>query len=134
MITEAVTDLNTIPLAAWVRTLKRSSLNERLMAASGPDLISFALGLPAAELFPTAAIAQAFQQAFSAGAKTLQYEAPSARLKVHILEIMKRRGVPCSTVQVHLTSGAQQGLSLLAGLFVAGGGNVVMEQASYPGF
>lgn len=134
MITEAVTDLSTIPLAAWVRTLKRSSLNERLMAASGPDLISFALGLPAAELFPTAAVAQALQQALSADVQTLQYGAPSARLKEHIVEIMKRRGVQCSTDEIHLISGAQQGLSLLACLLLDRGGNVVMEQASYPGF
>ena len=134
MITEAVTDRSTIPLAAWVQTLKRSSLNERLMTASGPDLISFALGLPAAELFPAAAVAQAFQQALSAGAQTLQYGAPSARLKEHIVELMKRRGIQCSTDEVHLISGAQQGLSLLACLFVDGGGDVVMEQASYPGF
>ena len=82
----------------------------------------------------TAAIAQAFQQALSTDVQTLQYEAPSARLKEHIVEIMKQRGVQSSTDEVHLISGAQQGLSLLACLFVDGGGNVVMEQASYPGF
>jgi len=129
-----VADVGTMPLAAWAGSLKRSALNERLMATSDRDLISFALGFPAAELFPTAAIAHALQQALSSNTQTLQYGAPSARLKEHIIEIMKRRGVQSSVDEVHLTSGAQQGLSLLARLFLDAGGDVVTEQASYPGF
>jgi len=134
MYTGTATDRSAMPLAEWVGRLKRSPLNERLMRASGPDLISFALGLPAAELFPTEALDRAFQQALSGDTQALQYGAPSARLKEHIVEIMKRRKVQTSVDEVHLISGAQQGLSLLADLFVDGGGNVVMEQATYPGF
>jgi 2-aminoadipate transaminase len=134
MISGTVNSLNPIPLAAWAKSLKRSPLHERLMQSSNPDLISFGLGLPASELFPTAAIARAFQQALSGDGQTLQYGAPSEQLKRHIVEIMKRRGVQSSTDEVHLISGAQQGLSLLAHLFMEEGGNVVMEQASYPGF
>ena len=41
-------------LARWAENIKRSPLQEMLKEASKSGIISFALGLPAPELFPAA--------------------------------------------------------------------------------
>jgi len=46
-------------LAGWARRLKQSALQQMLVATARPGIISFALGMPAVELFPTKALAEA---------------------------------------------------------------------------
>jgi 2-aminoadipate transaminase len=105
-----------------------------LVSASGPGIISFALGLPAEELFPVADYARAVASVFSSGAKALQYSPHFQPLKSHVVELMKLRGVVCREEQVFLTAGAQQGMSLLARLLLETGGKVVTEEIIYTGF
>ena len=60
------------PLAKWVRTVKRSELQVMLSAASKPGTISFALGLPAPELFPREALSQAATTLLANDMRSLQ--------------------------------------------------------------
>ena len=121
-------------LAGWARGLERSALQNMLVASSRPGIISFALGLPAAELFPAAALAEAAERVLSANTVALQYSPPLQSLKQHVRELMKRRGVNCREEQIFLTAGAQQGMSLLSRLLLEPGDTVVTEEFTYPGF
>lgn len=123
-----------IPLAHWTRGLQASALQEMLSAASKPDVLSFALGLPAPELFPTVGVAEATARVLSTEPKALQYNPPLASLKTHIVKLMALRGVECTERQIFLTAGAQQGLNLLTRLLLDPGGRVLMEEHAYPGF
>jgi 2-aminoadipate transaminase len=121
-------------LASWARGLEQSALQQMLVATARPGIISFALGMPAVELFPTAAIASAAERVLSANAGALQYSPPLPSLKQHVRELMKRRGVDCREEQIFLTAGAQQGMSLLSRLLLEPGGSVITEELIYSGF
>lgn len=123
-----------IRLAGWTRAIKRSELQLMLAATARPGVISLALGLPAAELFPTQKYAQLAARVMSEDARALQYGPPFRPLKTQIVNLMARRGVACSEEQIFLTSGAQQGLNLLTRLLLDDGGPVMLEELSYSGF
>src|SRR5215213_8901958 len=101
-------------LANWTRAVEVSALQEMLTVASRPEILSFALGLPAPELFPTELYAEAVARVLSTDAGALQYGPPFRPLKRHVQALMKRRGVSCAEEQIFLTTGAQQGMNLLA--------------------
>ena len=122
-----------IPLAAWTRDLKQSPLREIHALLSRPGLLSFALGMPAAELFPMQAYARAAQHVLRTEPDALQYGLPVGRLRAHVVELMALRGVECTEAEVFLTSGAQHAMSLLGKLLVSPGGTVVMEETAYDG-
>lgn len=123
-----------VRLASWTNTIKRSALQEMLAAASRPGVISFALGLPAPELFPINEYEQAVASVLGSDPRALQYQPPFAPLKSQVVELMKRRGVSCREEQVFLTAGAQQGMNLLVRLLLEPGGQLLMEDIIYPGF
>ena len=134
MLETIIAPAETIPLAAWARTIRRSALQEMLSLASGPGILSLALGLPAAELFPVEAYGRAAAEVLADDPRALQYGPPSSRLKEQVVELMSERGVVCRPEQVFITAGAQQGLSLLARLLLEPGGTILTEEMSYPGF
>src|SRR4029077_3495299 len=120
--------------AAWTQEIRRSALQDLLVEASRPDILSLALGLPAAELFPAAEFAHASLHVLATDSRALQYGPPCQALKLQIVSLMKQRGVNCCESQVFLTTGAQQGLSLLTRLLLDPGGSVLTEEFVYPGF
>lgn len=120
-------------LPEWARNVERSALQEMMDLCTKPDVISFALGLPATELFPQDDYAQAAIGVLAADPRALQYDPPHAPLKAHVRGLMKRRGVACDESQIFLTTGAQQGLSLLARLLLEPGGEVLLEEMTYTG-
>jgi 2-aminoadipate transaminase len=122
------------PLAGWASATKRSALQQMLSEASRPGILSFALGLPAAELFPTDAFARSVAHVLANDGRALQYGPPFQPLKAHVVALMAQRGVMCREENVFLTAGAQQGLSLLARLLLEPGGQVLVEEMTYTGF
>nr|QEO74479.1 aminotransferase [uncultured bacterium] len=124
----------TLTLAPWTRRAGRSTIQEMMSVANRPDVISFALGLPAAELFPAEDYARAVARVLSDEPRALQYGLPFEPLKKHVVSLMARRGVRCHAGQVFLTAGAQQGVSLLSRLLLDGGAAVLCEEFIYTGF
>jgi 2-aminoadipate transaminase len=108
-------------------------LREILGRASRPGVISFAIGMPAAELLPARQLAAAQQQVLPGNTAALQYGLPSVALKRQIVELMAERQVACGEDQVFLTSGAQQGMDLVARLFLGPGDTALMEDTVYDG-
>jgi 2-aminoadipate transaminase len=121
-------------LARWAQGLERSALQKMLFAASGSGILSFALGMPAVELFPTVAIAEATERVLAENPVALQYSPPLESLKQHVRELMRLRGVDCREEQIFLTAGAQQGMSLLSRLLLEPGSSVITEALIYAGF
>ena len=126
--------LKEIPLATWTPGIQRSELQEMLEVASRPGILSFALGLPAPELFPVAQFTEATTHVLANDGRALQYGPPFGPLKSHIVSLMTQRNVICSEEDIFLTSGAQQGLHLLARLLLDPGGQVLLEELAYTGF
>jgi 2-aminoadipate transaminase len=122
------------PFAKWTRGLKHSALQDMLVAGSRPGVLSLALGLPAAELFPAAAYSEAITKVLAGDPRALQYGPPFQPLKKHIVALMAQRGVLCREEQVFLTAGAQQGTNLLARLLLEQRSQVIVEEKMYPGF
>ena len=121
-------------LAGWARGLEPSALQKMLVATARPGITSFALGMPAVELFPRQALAEAVEHVLSVNPGALQYSPPLQSLKQHVRELMKWRGVDCREEQIFLTAGAQQGMSLLSRLLLEPGGSVITEELIYVGF
>ena len=121
-------------VATWARTIKPSTINEMLALTAGPDITSFALGLPAPELFPTEAYARAAERVLSTDRRALQYGPAFRPIKSQIVEIMRGRGVECTEDQVVVTAGAQQALSILSRFLLDPGGQLLLEQVAYTGF
>ena len=123
-----------LSLAAWARASGTSALQTMLSVGTRPGTISFALGLPAPEFFPAAEYGRAAAAVLAEDPRALQYSPPCAPLQAHIAALMAQRGVSCAPEQVFLTSGAQQGIGLLARLLLEPGGEVIAETLCYTGF
>nr|WP_239587461.1 PLP-dependent aminotransferase family protein [Bacillus pakistanensis] len=105
-----------------------------LELTSGSEYISFGLGLPNAEFFPTEQLARSANEVLLQQSNILQYAPPTELLKQQIQLLMGQRGVHCSTSQIFLTAGAQQGINLLARLLLDPGKTVLSEEVTYTGF
>jgi 2-aminoadipate transaminase len=113
--------------------MSQSGLRDLMTRASRPGVLSFAIGLPAAELFPVQELARAGARVLPAETSALQYAVPYAPLKRQIVDLMAARGVACRPQQVFLTSGSQQAMDLLARLFLDPGSEVMLEETVYDG-
>ncbi len=120
-------------LARSMRSMSQSGLREVMDLVNRPGVLSLAVGLPAAEMFPTEAIADATARLLTSDPVSLQYGVPSKSLKAQIVELMALRGVRCRAEQVFLTSGAQQALDLMACLLLDPHGEVMIERTVYDG-
>jgi 2-aminoadipate transaminase len=107
---------------------------EALFAAARPGIISFAMGLPAPELFPAEGLTNASRFVLANDSLSMQYGPPFQPLKKQIVQLMAKRKVVCSERQIFLTAGAQQGINLLARLLLEPGGQVLTEDLVYTGF
>ncbi len=120
-------------LSRAASSMGSSRLREIMALASRPGVLSFAIGLPAEELFPRAALAEAMAGVLAAGPRALQYALPLQGLKEQIVGLMALRGVRCRPEQVFITSGAQQAMDLLAHLLLDPGAQVLLEETTYDG-
>ncbi len=120
-------------LAKWVRERTRSTLRQMVSVVSGPGVLSLAGGLPDPGLFPTAEYAAALDHVLATDRGALQYKPPFEPLKQQIVGLMADRGVACAPDQIVLTTGAQQGIAIAVSLFLEPHGQLILEEATYPG-
>jgi len=121
-------------LAQRMSLMKASAVREILKVAERPDVLSFAGGLPAPELFPVEAIAQAHAEVFAEeGRAALQYSTTEGYgpLREWIAAHMGERGVRVGADGVLITNGSQQGIELVAKVMLDPGDVVVVENPSY---
>jgi len=113
-----------------------SFIGEMLKAAQNPSMISFAGGLPALELFPDQALQRCFQRVFEEqGKSALQYAQTAGHppLRQWLAQQHKHKGNPVTIEEIAVTTGSQQGLSLLAQTFLDPGDVVFVETPTYIG-
>ncbi len=120
-----------------VASLGSSAIREILRVVNRPDVISFAGGLPAPELFPTEALAGIARDLLASprGAAALQYaetEGHGPLLEKVAARLPLRRG-RVEPDALLVTQGSQQGLDLLAKLFLDRGDEVLVETPAYLG-
>ena len=122
-------------LAKRMANLKASEIREILKITERPEIISFAGGLPAPELFPIEAIKRVSQLVLDeSGAKALQYSATEgfAPLRDWIAKRMNSRlGTTFDADNVLITAGSQQALDLAGKLFLDEGDVVLCESPTY---
>lgn len=123
-----------IHFARRMSGLRPSTIREILKVTSQPEVISFAGGLPAPELFPVESIRAASDRVLSAqGPSALQYgESEGYRpLREYLVSEMQRRGVSCSYENLIVTGGSQQVLDLVGRVFLDPGDVVLTENPTY---
>ena len=120
--------------AGRMQQLRPSTIREILKVTAQPEIISFAGGLPAPELFPVQAIRAAADTVLSKnGPEALQY-GPSEGyfpLREWVSAEMGKRGVSTAASDVLITTGSQQVLDLVAKLFLNPGDVVLTENPTY---
>ena len=113
-----------------------SMIRELLKLTERPDIISFAGGLPAPEMFPVEAFEAASSRVLRQhGSKALQYSTTEGYLPLRefIVEKMGRYGIEASVDNVLITSGSQQALDLIGKLLINPGDLILTERPSYLG-
>lgn len=123
-------------LATWVGKTQSSFIREILKVTAQPEVISFAGGLPAPELFPAAELARAFSAALAGhSAQVLQYSPSEGdpRLRAALAELLTGRGIPATAGEILLTNGSQHGLDLVAKALLDPGDAVLVENPTYLG-
>lgn len=115
-----------VSLSARVAGLRASPIRDILAVIDRPGMVSFAGGLPAAATFPP----------FGASAPPrdmLQYGPSEGEpaLRARIAEELCGRGLACDPEQVIVLSGSQQGIDLVAKLFIDPGTPVAVESPTY---
>jgi 2-aminoadipate transaminase len=105
-----------------------------LKVTAQPDIISFAGGLPAPELFPVEAVQAAANSVLGQnGPDALQY-GPSEGfmpLREWIAEEVRQRGIAARPSEVLVTNGSQQVLDLVGKLLLNAGDVVLTENPTY---
>ena len=116
--------------------VQRSTIRELLKISERPEVISFAGGLPAPEVFPVERFQAACHTVLQRiGASALQYGATEGYepLREMIARHINRYGILAKTENVLITSGSQQALDLLGKLFINDGDRVLVEAPTYLG-
>lgn len=119
-----------------MKGMSSSIIRELLKLTQQPDIISFAGGLPAPEIFPI----ERFQTAASKvlrekGSLALQYSPTEGYIPLRqlIVERMARYGIDVTSDNVLITSGSQQALDLIGKILVDPGDQILTESPTYLG-
>lgn len=116
--------------------MKRSTVREILKLTSQPDVISFAGGLPAPELFPIERIQQAADTVLSErGREVLQYSTSEGmpELREWIARRVSDENLKVSSENILIVSGSQQAQDLVGKILFDDGDAVIVENPTYVG-
>ena len=126
-----------VQFAKRMDQMKTSEIRELLKLTARPDIISFAGGLPAPELFPVEEMMAASKAVMEeSGRQAMQYSTTDGhpRLRQQIAERMgEKNKIKTDADHILVTSGSQQGLDYSARVFLNEGDVVLMESPSYLG-
>ncbi len=126
------------PFARRADRLRPSHIREFLKLLGRPGIVSFAGGIPEPELFPVEEIERAFAGVMGdpvLAGQALQYAASEGYgpLRDWIAGYMTRLGAPCTSDNIVITTGSQQGLDLLGKLLLDPGDTVLTTAPAYLG-
>ena len=123
-----------IKFADRMKLMNSSVVRETLKLTAKPDIISFAGGMPAPEVFPVEAMRAAMDKVMTAkGRIALQYGPTDGYrpLREKIAARHRAAGINCTAENILMINGSQQGLDLAGKLFLNPGDLVVCESPTY---
>lgn len=124
-----------INYAKRMNGIDRSTVREILKVTVRPEIISFAGGLPAPELFPVEEIKKAVSKVlYNCGQQVLQYATTEGYepFRAIIAQRMNKKFATKVTAdEILILSGSQQALDLAGKVFIDEGDVVLMESPSY---
>ena len=113
-----------------------SIIRELLKWTEQPDILSFAGGLPAPEVFPVEQFKEACNTVLDEfGAQALQYSTTEGYrpLREMIARHTTRFGIDIAPDNILITSGSQQALDFIGRVFINQGDHIVCESPTYLG-
>ncbi|HXX79029.1 MAG TPA: PLP-dependent aminotransferase family protein [Ktedonobacteraceae bacterium] len=122
--------------ASRTEMMKRSAIRELLKLTTHPEVISFAGGLPAPELFPVDRIQQAANKVLSEhGPEALQYSTTEGmpELRSFLAQRLSNEVLNIKPENILIVTGSQQALDLIARVFVNEHDHVIVENPTYLG-
>lgn len=122
------------PLAARVAAVGGSPVRDILAVTERPEVVNFAGGLPAPELFDTEGLAAAYEEVFAQEPeRALQYATTEGApaLRAALAARHTARGLRTTADDLLVTTGSQQALSLLATALLEPGDTVLVEDPCY---
>jgi 2-aminoadipate transaminase len=122
--------------AQRTKSAKSSIIRELLKLTQRAEVISFAGGLPAPEVFPVARFQEACHRVLATQSATaLQYGPTEGYrpLRELIVAHMTRYGILAGVDNILITSGSQQALDLIAKLLINRGDRILVESPTYLG-
>ncbi|MDI2586563.1 PLP-dependent aminotransferase family protein [Psychrobacillus sp. NEAU-3TGS] len=120
--------------ASRTHLIKSSETREILKVTARPEVISFAGGLPAPELFPVEALKEVCNAVLNEeGAASLQYSTTEGYIPLRnaICEMMIDNGINSTIENILITSGSQQAIDLTGRLFLDEGDTIICESPTY---
>jgi len=124
------------PFSKVASSLEASAIREILKISNKPDIINFAGGLPAPELFPVERLKECVDYVLTHNAaQALQYTLTQGvpELRELIAENASKKGLPVALENIQITTGSQQGLDLVGRSFIDPGDFVLTERPTYLG-
>lgn len=122
--------------AQRTQRMSSSAIRELLKLTAQKDVISFAGGLPAPDVFPVEAFRTACDRILkTAGAQALQYSTTEGYLPLRelIAGQMVQTQVDLLPENILITSGSQQALDLIGKIFINPGDHILVEDPTYLG-
>ncbi len=122
--------------ASRMEKVKPSAIRELLALGAQPDIISFGGGYPAPEVFPIEKLNEVFLDVMKDNAsKALQYATSEGLLPLRekLVQRMVNTGISCELDHLFMIQGAQQGLDLVAKMFIDKGDVIVTENPTFLG-
>ncbi len=122
--------------AQRTQRMTSSAIRELLKLTENPEVISFAGGLPAPDVFPVDEFTAACQAVLKQwGAEALQYGATEGYrpLREMIARHTCRYGISVTADNILITSGSQQALDLIGKVFINPGDRILVEDPTYLG-
>ncbi len=122
--------------AQRTQRMKSSAIRELLKLTEDPEVISFAGGLPAPDVFPVEEFKEACEKVLrKQGAQALQYGSTEGYtpLREMIARHTMRYGIEVTADNILITSGSQQALDLLGKVFINHGDRIIVESPTYLG-
>ncbi|MBU8891559.1 MAG: PLP-dependent aminotransferase family protein [Bacteroidales bacterium] len=119
-----------------IKGMKKSAIRELLKLTQRPEIISFAGGLPAPESFPIEQLKEISCEVLDQdGPAALQYGATEGvtELRQILVDRYKAQGLNIKLENLVITTSSQQGLDLLAKIFINRGDKVIVGLPSYLG-
>jgi len=122
--------------AQRTQRMTSSAIRELLKLTEDPEVISFAGGLPAPDVFPVEEFSAACGQVLKEwGALALQYGSTEGYLPLRemIARHTGRYGISVTEENILITSGSQQALDLIGKVFINPGDRILVEEPTYLG-